>query len=229
MVELPKDGPLAGLAFHFAMGLPPEIKAGLRGSVDAVDQDKIKKLIEDHQKNKTAVLTLDALKTVSVLKDNAKSGRQAINRKRMSDNGLKPIGVNYANSRPVAYPSPQAHMRWPRRGILFLGVLMLAVTAWSYEQYPCVRNVNGKTVCPPPGGKCLVDAFGKIACSPPYGGIVMTIKGEMLCGPGKCMINVSGQAFCSAVSEGSMTFDSYGEPICTGGCIPASESACTWP
>jgi hypothetical protein len=96
-------------------------------------------------------------------------------------------------------------MRWLRRGILFLGVLMLAVTAWSYEQYPCVRNLEGKIVCPPPGGKCLVDAFGKIACSPPYGGIVKTFNGEMLCGPGKCMINVSGVAFCSAVYEGSMT------------------------
>jgi hypothetical protein len=53
----------------FAMGIPPEMKAKLIGSVDALDQDKIKKLIEDHQKNKTLTLILEALKTVSVLKD----------------------------------------------------------------------------------------------------------------------------------------------------------------
>ena len=53
----------------FGMGVPPDMKAKLIGSVDALDQDKIKKLIEDHQKNKTVILILEALKTVSILKD----------------------------------------------------------------------------------------------------------------------------------------------------------------
>ena len=120
-------------------------------------------------------------------------------------------------------------MWWLRISILFFLGLMLTATAWSYEQNPCVRNVHGKIVCPPQGGTCLIDATGNIACSPPFGGIVMTIEGQMLCGPGKCMITVSGQAFCSAEKEGSMTISSFGEPVCTGGCVPASASACSWP
>jgi hypothetical protein len=108
-------------------------------------------------------------------------------------------------------------------------MLSLTVPAWSNERYPCVHNMDGKIVCPPPGGKCLVNANGNIACSPPYGGIVMTLDGQALCGPGKCMISAFGQAFCSAVEDGSITFNSSGEPVCTGGCVRASASACTWP
>jgi hypothetical protein len=107
---------------------------------------------------------------------------------------------------------------------------LLTVPSWSREQQnPCVSNVSGKTVCPPPGGKCLSNASGVIACSPPYGGIVMTLHGEALCGPGECGINVFGRVFCSAVQDGSITFNSSGEPICTGGCVQASASACSWP
>lgn len=113
--------------------------------------------------------------------------------------------------------------------ILFWGGLVLTVTAWSYEQNPCVSNVNGKIVCPPPGGTCLINAAGNIACSPPYGGIVMIFDGQMLCGPGKCMISAFGQAFCSSEKDGSATISSFGVPVCTGGCVPASASACSWP
>lgn len=108
-------------------------------------------------------------------------------------------------------------------------VLLLTATSWSDRRNPCVRNFDGKIVCPPPGGKCLVNSDGIIACSPPYGGIVMTIDGKALCGPGECKIDAHGQAFCSAVEDGSITFDTLGKPICTGGCIPASASACIWP
>ena len=53
----------------FKIGIPPGIKGKLMGSVDALNLDKIKKLADDHQKNKTVVLILEALKTVSILKD----------------------------------------------------------------------------------------------------------------------------------------------------------------
>jgi hypothetical protein len=74
-----------------------------------------------------------------------------------------------------------------------------------------------------------MNATGIIACSPPYGGIVMTVRGEALCGPGDCAINAFGRAFCSAEQDGTITFDMSGKPICTGGCVPASASACSWP
>jgi hypothetical protein len=113
--------------------------------------------------------------------------------------------------------------------IIFFVTLLLTVTAWSDENDPCVRNSDGKTACPPVGGTCLKNMYGKIACSPPYGGIVKNRDGEMLCGPGKCMISGSGQAVCSAEQGGSVTRSSSGEPVCTGSCVPASSSACSWP
>ena len=70
---------------------------------------------------------------------------------------------------------------------------------------------------------------GEIACSPPFGGIVRTLDGRMLCGPGKCMISAFGQAFCSTEMYGSATINSFGEPVCTGGCVAASAEECSWP
>ena len=113
--------------------------------------------------------------------------------------------------------------------LLSLGLwLVLLVPAWSLEQSPCVTNVEGKVVCPPAGGTCLKTLTGEIACSPLFGGIVRTYDGKMLCGPGKCMISAFGQAFCSAEMYGSATISAFGEPVCTGGCIPATEAACSW-
>ncbi len=113
--------------------------------------------------------------------------------------------------------------------INFFIALLLAVTAWSYQNNPCVRNVDGKIACPPQGGSCLVNSEGMIACSPPFGGIVMNINGRMLCGPGQCKLNAFGQAFCSAEQGGAVTFGMDGKPVCTGGCVPASASVCSWP
>jgi hypothetical protein len=42
-------------------------------------------------------------------------------------------------------------------------MLSLTVPAWSNERYPCVHNMDGKIVCPPPGGKCLVNANQEFA------------------------------------------------------------------
>ena len=39
--------------------------------------------------------------------------------------------------------------------IIFFVTLLLTVTAWSDENNPCVRNIDGKTACPPEGGTCL--------------------------------------------------------------------------
>jgi hypothetical protein len=113
--------------------------------------------------------------------------------------------------------------------IIFFVTFLLTVTAWSDDNNACIRNIDGKTACPPVGGTCLKNMNGKIACSPPHGGIVKNKDGEMLCGPGKCMINGFAQAFCSSEQGGSITRNSSGEPVCTGSCVPASASACSWP
>lgn len=39
--------------------------------------------------------------------------------------------------------------------IIFFVTLLLTVTAWSDENDPCVRNIDGKIACPPQGGTCL--------------------------------------------------------------------------
>ena len=106
--------------------------------------------------------------------------------------------------------------------------LVLPIVVWSQVNI-CVHNASGKTACPPQGGICLVNTSGAIACSPSFGGIVKTGDGQMLCGPGQCTITIEGEAFCSALVGGSATRNSLGEPVCAGGCVPASAEACTWP
>ena len=123
-------------------------------------------------------------------------------------------------------------MRAFGRIILLSFALFFALSppAWpDDERSRCVTNAFGKVVCPPPGGRCLIALNGDIACSPPYGGIVKTYDGKILCGPGKCLITAFGKAFCSAEMQGSATINAFGEPVCTGGCVPASEEACSWP
>ena len=51
------------------MGIVPEIGATLIGSVEAVEQQKIKELIERHRENKTLTFLLEALRAASNLKD----------------------------------------------------------------------------------------------------------------------------------------------------------------
>ena len=112
--------------------------------------------------------------------------------------------------------------------ILFVTLLLTVMAAWSVESNPCVSNIDGKVACPPQGGTCLKDMGGRIACSSAFGGIVKTNDGRMLCGPGKCMITAFGEVFCSAEQGGSVTMSVSG-PVCTGGCVTGSASACTWP
>ena len=53
----------------FGMGIVPEIRATLVGSIDALDCDKIGELLKENQKNQTATFILEALRTASRLKD----------------------------------------------------------------------------------------------------------------------------------------------------------------
>jgi len=51
------------------MGIIPEIGATLTGSVETLDAEKIKKLIEKHQDNKILISILEALRTASNFKE----------------------------------------------------------------------------------------------------------------------------------------------------------------
>jgi hypothetical protein len=52
----------------FKMGILPEIGARLTGSVEALDQGKIKDLIQRHQGNKAVTVILEALRTAANFK-----------------------------------------------------------------------------------------------------------------------------------------------------------------
>jgi len=51
------------------MGIVPEIGATLTGSVEALDQQRLKDMIERHRENKIVTTILEALGTASRLKD----------------------------------------------------------------------------------------------------------------------------------------------------------------
>lgn len=116
--------------------------------------------------------------------------------------------------------------------VLIVCLVPLTVVA-DYNPWPrtgrCITNSSGQTVCPPPGGTCLKNLEGKIVCSPPDGGIVRDLHGNFLCGPGQCVKNYAGQAFCSLLPRGAATVDVYGKFVCSGGCVPASPLACWYP
>jgi hypothetical protein len=51
------------------LGLPPEISATLTGSVDVLDRDSIRELIDKNNQNKTLTVILEALVTASNFKE----------------------------------------------------------------------------------------------------------------------------------------------------------------
>jgi hypothetical protein len=54
---------------RMGMGIVPEIGAKLIGSIEVMDQDKIKKMIDSHRQDKVLVAVLEALRTASVFKE----------------------------------------------------------------------------------------------------------------------------------------------------------------
>lgn len=93
----------------------------------------------------------------------------------------------------------------------------------------CINDRYGNPQCPPPGGRCLKDINGEIRCSPPDGGITLDRYRMPVCGAGQCIANRTGDIQCSSVAKGSAAIDRGGDVVCTGGCAPASASACVVP
>ena len=54
------------------LGLPPEISATLTGSVDVLNRESIRALIDKHKENKTLAVILEALVTASNFKEQLK-------------------------------------------------------------------------------------------------------------------------------------------------------------
>ena len=94
----------------------------------------------------------------------------------------------------------------------------------------CVSDRSGTPQCPPPGGGCIKDLHGEVRCSPPDGGILLDRYREAVCGPGQCIAaKFTGEIFCSRAPKGYAALNTYGDAVCTEGCVPASAKACISP
>ena len=112
-----------------------------------------------------------------------------------------------------------------------LTVLGTAQSARAQPVAPgCVSDRSGTPQCPPPGGGCIKDLHGEVRCSPPDGGILLDRYREAVCGPGQCIAaKITGEILCSSVPRGYAALNTYGDPVCTQGCVPASANACVGP
>lgn len=73
---------------------------------------------------------------------------------------------------------------------------------------------------------CGKDMFGNPVCSPPGGWIGKNAFGTIICAPGNCVADKFNNPKCSGQQGGAAAYDVFREPICSGGCIDASESYC---
>jgi hypothetical protein len=110
--------------------------------------------------------------------------------------------------------------------ILLLSLILLSV---SNAEDGCIAKVTGEVVCASPGGRCIQGTNGQVRCSAPGGGIIMNGQGEILCGPGKCIMDVFGDVYCSSESQGGAAFDGFGKHFCAGGCVKGNTSYCETP
>lgn len=107
------------------------------------------------------------------------------------------------------------------------GFLVFAGLA-NAQSSDCVVDRNNNTVCPPAKSVCLKENnSGSVKCSPPDGGVIADRYGTPQCGPGRCVLDIRGDAFCAKDSGGSAAKGQYGDAVCTGGCVRAQASMCT--
>ncbi len=92
----------------------------------------------------------------------------------------------------------------------------------------CVVDRYNNTVCPPAKTLCLLDSTNRqVKCSPVDGGIVSDRYGGLQCGPGRCVLDIRGDPFCSKEPGGAAARGQYGDAVCTGGCVKAQASLCS--
>jgi hypothetical protein len=113
-------------------------------------------------------------------------------------------------------------------------VLLFVVSFQVLAQTGCVpdrpgKNRNGKIICGQPDSGCATNRRGEIVCTTPGGGMRNDLYGELLCGPGYCVTDQRGDAFCSRLARGAASLDQTGNAVCSGGCVPATTEACVRP
>ena len=110
---------------------------------------------------------------------------------------------------------------------LVAGFLVFAGLA-NAQSSECVVDRNNNTVCPPAKSVCLKESnTSAVKCSAPDGGVIADRYGAVLCGPGRCVLDIRGDAFCAKDSGGAAAKGQSGDALCTGGCVRAQASLCT--
>ena len=115
-------------------------------------------------------------------------------------------------------------------GCLFwlAGFLLMASFQATAQTSECVADRYGNTTCPPAKTVCLLEPVtGLVKCSPTDGGIVVDRYSKLQCGPGRCVLDIRGDPFCSRTAGGGAAQGQYGDVVCTGGCTPAQASLCS--
>jgi hypothetical protein len=68
-----------------------------------------------------------------------------------------------------------------------------------------------------------------VICSTPGGGILLDRHGVAMCGPGYCIRDKRGDAWCSTSPRGGAATDSNGRAHCTDSCVRGSNEVCVRP
>ncbi|WP_341908639.1 hypothetical protein [Polaromonas sp. YR568] len=112
--------------------------------------------------------------------------------------------------------------------LVIVVVLSVAPAVSQAQSSECVVDRYNNTVCPPAKTLCLLDSSSRqVKCSPVDGGIVTDRYGGLQCGPGRCVLDVRGDPFCSKEPGGAAARGQYGDAVCTGGCVKAQAALCT--
>lgn len=127
---------------------------------------------------------------------------------------------------------PTFDIRQPMHGLakLLIGIILLGIaSAQVLAQTGCIADRNGQLICAGPDANCATNRRGEIVCTTPGGGMRNDPYGELLCGPGYCVTDQRGDAFCSGLARGAAALDQTGNAVCSGGCVPAKVEACIRP
>ena len=107
-------------------------------------------------------------------------------------------------------------------------LLLTVVGPAAAQSSECVVDQYNNTVCPPAKTLCILESNSRlIKCSPADGGVIVDRYGAAQCGPGRCVLDIRGDPFCSKESGGAAARGQYGDAVCTGGCVKAQASMCS--
>lgn len=76
---------------------------------------------------------------------------------------------------------------------------------------------------------CLTGRLGETRCVEPGQGVIIGSAGVATCGPGPCVVDGEGKAFCAREPDQTAVLRDDGRAICPGGCVRASADYCLKP